>query len=129
MDVDDRVERLGRDVLERGVAQDAGVVHHDVDAPERVERALHDRGAPLGGGHGVGVAHRFATRVVDLGDDPFGRGRGAAGAVDRAAEVVDDDQRAATRQLERVAPAETTAGAGDDRDLSVEGERFHGDGD
>ena len=102
-----------------------GVVHHDVDAAERVERALHDRGAALGGGDRVGVAHRLAAGVDDLGDDLLGRGRRAAGAVDRAAEVVHHDARAAPGELERVAASETTAGAGDDRDLSVEAERIH----
>ena len=84
---------------------------------------------PVGGGHGVGVAHRLAARGADLGDDLLGRGRRAAGAVDRAAEVVHHDQRAPPGELECVAAAETAAGPGDDRDLSVEGEWVHGDGD
>ena len=52
--------------------------------------------------------------------------RAAAGAVDRAAEVVHDDQRAAPGQLERVGAAEAAARAGDDRDLAVESEISHG---
>ena len=117
--VDDGVEQLGGDVLERGVAQDAGVVHDDVDAAERVERALHDRRAALRRGDRVGVGHRFAAGVDDLGHHELGRGRRAARAVDRTAEVVHHDLGAAAGELERVAAAETTAGAGDDRDLSV----------
>ena len=61
VDVDDRVEQVGRHVVERLVAQDAGVVDDDVDAAEGVDRRLHDRRAALGGGHRVGVGDRLAA--------------------------------------------------------------------
>ena len=87
--------RSGVHVVERLVAQDAGVVDHDVDAAEGVDRRLHDRLAALGRGDRVGVGDGLAAGRLDLVDDQLGRAGVAAGAVDGAAEVVDDDQRAA----------------------------------
>ena len=37
-----------------------------------------------------------------------------------AAEIVDDDGRAASRQFQRIEAAEPAPGAGDDRDLTFE---------
>ena len=61
MHVDDRVEQVGRHVVERLVAQDAGVVDDDVDPAERVERGLHDGLAALGRGDAVGVGDGLAA--------------------------------------------------------------------
>ena len=104
--------------LNDGVTQDAGVVHHDVDAPvthrARTARSpRHPRGWPPESA--LLTASPPASRISAT--TRFGSGRGTAGAVDRAAEVVDDDRAPATRELERVAAAEPAAGAGDDGDL------------
>src|SRR5690606_13226704 len=115
----------GRQVVERLVAQDAGVVDHDVDAAERVERALHDRGAALGRGDAVGVGHRLAAERLDLADDLRGRAGGGAGPGDGTAEIVDDDTRSPGRELERVGPPEASTGSRDDRNLAVESELRH----
>ena len=56
---------------------------------------LHDRLAALGRGDRVGVGDGLAAGGLDLVDDVLGRALVAARAVDRAAEVVDHDQRAA----------------------------------
>ncbi len=79
------IEEVGIHVVERLVAQDAGVVDHDVDLAERVDRALHDRRAALGGGDGVGVGDGLAAGRLDLVDDELGRALVAPGAVDGAA--------------------------------------------
>ena len=42
-----------------------------------------------------------------------------AGAVARAAEIVDHHLGAAPRELERISAAEAAAGAGDDRDAAL----------
>ena len=119
---DHRVEQLGVHVVERLVAQDAGVVDDDVDGAERVDRALHDRLAALRCGDRIGVGDGFAARVLDLVDDVLGGPLVAAGAVDGAAEIVHHDQRAALGEHQRMLPAEPTTGAGDDRHFSVESE-------
>ena len=117
--------QVGRHVVEGLVAQDAGVVDDDVDAAERVERGLHDRRAALGRGDASRCWRPRRRRGLDLVDDVRGRARRRPGAVDRAAEVVDDDPGAAAGELERVRPAEAATGAGDDRDLAVETEIRH----
>ena len=61
--------------------------------------------AALGRGHRVGVGHGLAAGGLDLVDDPLGGPLVAAGAVDRAAEVVHDDERAALGQQQGVLPA------------------------
>ena len=83
---------------------------------------------PSGVATRVGVGDGLAAGRLDLVDDALGRTLVAAGAVDRAAEVVDHDQRAARRQQQRVLPAEAAACAGDDRHLAVEPDLCHGAG-
>ena len=63
--------------------------------PKASMARLHDRLAALGRGHGVGVGDRLAAGGLDLVDDELGGPGVAAGAVDGAAEVVDDHERAA----------------------------------
>ena len=65
---------------------------------ERVDRGLHDGRAALGRGDRVGVGDGLAAGGLDLVDDVLGGALVAAGAVDRAAEVVDHDERAAARR-------------------------------
>ena len=113
---------VGVHVVERLVAQDAGVVDDDVDRAEGVDRGLDDRLAALGRGDRVGVGDGLAAGVLDLVDDELGGALVAARAVDGATEVVDHDQRAARGEHQRVLPSETTTGAGDDRYLAVESE-------
>ena len=123
--VEHRVHLVGRHVLERRVAQDAGVVDDDVDLAEGVDGRLHDRRAALGRGDAVVVGDGLAAGRLDLVDDLLGGRLGAAGAVGGAAEVVDDDERAPLGEVEGVRPAEAAAGARDDRHLAVEPEISH----
>ena len=120
MHVDDRSPEVGGHVVERLVAQDAGVVDHDVDPAEGVERALHDRRPALDGGDRVGVGDRLATGRLDLVDDPFGSTLVAAGAVDRPTEIVHDDQRPTSGHHQGVLTAEAASRTRDDRYLAVE---------
>src|SRR5262249_18483607 len=89
----------------------------DVDAAEVIEGCLDDLVAVL---DRVVVRRRLATGLFDLRHDPIGCRRALAAAVDPASEIVDDDARAAAREQQRVAAAETVGGAGDNRDLTVE---------
>ena len=104
-------------LLERDIAQDAGVVDQDVELAPRVDRGLDDLIAVL---DGVVVGDRLAAFLFDLGDDLVGRRRGLAFAGEAAAEVVDDDLRASRREQQRVRAAEAAAGAGHDCYLAVE---------
>ena len=110
-----RLDQVGREVVERFVAQDARVVDDDREAAELVQRVLDYALPSLGSGDVVVVGDRGAAGGVDLLD--HGRGR-----VGIAGQVVDDDASAAPRKLEGVAAAEPTARAGDDRNVTVEGQ-------
>src|SRR5207248_5729625 len=72
------------------------------------------------------VGDGLAARRLDLVDDLLRGGVRASLPVDRATQVVHDDQRAALRQFERVRPAETTTCTGDDRHLPIESKISHG---
>ncbi len=125
VDVDHRVDEIRGHVVEALVAQDAGVVHHDVDAPEGVERGLDDGLPAFGRGHGVGVGDGLAPGGFDLVDHLLGRARVTARTVDRATDVVHDDECAPAREQDRMFTAEPAARAGDDRHLAVESEVRH----
>jgi hypothetical protein len=100
------------------VAQDAGVVHQDVDASPAAHRVGHHglhRG--LVGDRGA-VGHRGAAGRLDLSHHRFGGGEGLA--LGRAAEVVDHDPRSPRGQCQRMLSAQAPARAGDDGHLAVE---------
>ena len=100
----DVVELGLRHVGEHAVAQDAGVVHEDVQVAKGVERGLHQpfRTGPVG--DVVGVGDRLATEGADLVDDLLrGPGVGAT-AVGSAAQVVHHDVGAFTRRTAGRAP-------------------------
>jgi hypothetical protein len=112
---DDGVPLLLAHVDEEAVAQDARVVHEDVQLAEGVQRRLHQ---PLGArpfGHVVGVGHGLAAEADDLVHHLLG-GDGVG--------VVDHDPGAFTGEEQRVLPAQAPACAGDDRHPAVQ--RSHG---
>ena len=77
--------------------------------------------AALPVGDVVGVGDGLAAHGLDLVDDLLAPAvRSSPDAVDGAAEVVDDDLGALRREQQRVLAADAPAGAGDDRDASVE---------
>ena len=120
VDVEDRVDQVGAHVVERLVAQDAGIVDDDVDRAERVDGGLDDRLATLWGSDRVGVGDCFASGGLDLVHHELGGALVRARTVDRAAEVVDDDERTACRHHQRVLPAEAATRTSDDGHLAVE---------
>jgi hypothetical protein len=66
----------------------------------------------------VGVCRGLAAGLLDLVHQLLRRARGRAGAVARAAEVVDDDLRAALGEQQRVLAADAPARTGDRDDAS-----------
>src|SRR3546814_3006117 len=77
-------------------------------------------------GDAAAVRHRLAARGLDFLDD-LERGVRMAGAAARAAEIVDDDLRAAPREFERIGADQAAASTGDDGDAIIETEG-HGKG-
>ena len=120
MHLHDRVEVFGRHREHHLVAQDAGVVHEDVEAAERVERGADDVLGALEVGDAVVVGDRLAAALRDDVDYFVGGPLVGALAGDRTAEIVDDDLGAVVGELHRLAPADAVARPGDDRHLAVE---------
>ncbi|MNM79510.1 hypothetical protein D3C81_914430 [compost metagenome] len=104
-------------LVEGFVAQDAGVVHHHVDAAEGIHRAAHDL---LAIGHRVVVGHCHAAGLADFRHHAVGGGGAGALAMGAATEVVDHHLGAVPGEQQRMGAAETAAGSGDDHDLVVE---------
>jgi hypothetical protein len=109
--------------LELVEVDDAGVVDHDIDAAERVERRLNDR---LGSGLRADVpvvADRGAACGRDVLHDLVGHGPLVFSA--RADPVVDHDGRAALSEQHGVCPPEPAAGPGDDGDPPLQPQLVH----
>ena len=116
MDANDQFEIGGVHFGEGLVAQDAGVVDQDMDAAPGFLR-LGDHFFHLGiFGDIAAIRHGLAASRLDFLDHGE-RGIGMAGAIARAAKIVDHDFRTAPRQLERIAAAKAAACAGDDGDF------------
>jgi hypothetical protein len=105
---------------EPGPADDAGVVHHDVDAPEPLGRRVDQGLRPGGRGHVASVAHGGAAGGHDLGGHGGRRPGVLPDAVHRAAQVVHDDARAPLGEEQRVSPADAAPGARHHGDPPVE---------
>ena len=92
----------------------------------KLARADSTMAAPaLGCRDAVVVGHRLASSLRDLADHGVGRVGAGAAAVDRAAEVIDDNLGPAPGQLDGIATAKTAPRAGDDRNPSVEIDLAH----
>ncbi len=107
---------------EPGPPDDAGVVDHDVEVPELLERRTDERRCAGLGCHVAGVGEGNPARGHDLGGHAGGRPGVRSGAVHRPAEVVDDDASPPLRQQQRIGAADATAGAGDDGSAPFEAE-------
>ncbi len=116
---EDRVEILLAHVEDHAVAKDAGVVHHDVELAEVVQRALDDA---LGGfeiANALEIRDRLAAEAADLLDHVLGWRTRLTGAVEVAAEIVDHDLGPLFGQQQRFFAANTASGACNDRDLPI----------
>ena len=74
MHIDEGVEPSGGHLLEGRVADDSGVVDHDVHSPPGAQGGVDDRLSAFGTRHAVAVGDGLATQLADLVDDRAGRG-------------------------------------------------------
>src|SRR3546814_8146095 len=74
------------------VAQDAGIVHHRVDAAEVLHRILEDARRALGVRDSGAVRQRLAAGGLDVVHDFLRGGEVGAFALGAAAQIVDDDR-------------------------------------
>ena len=107
-------------VHEHAVAEDARVVHDDVEAAERVDRVLDEPAGALEVGDVLAVGDRLSVGGLDLCDHLLGRRQVGALARERPAEVVHDHLRAGGGERERVRATDAAARAGDDCDLAAQ---------
>ena len=120
MHLDHRVPFRFHHVHQHAVAQNARVVHEDVERAERLDRLVDH---PLGAeevGDVVGVHHRFPATLLDGAHDFLRRGFVGADTVAGGAEVVDHDSGAVRREGEGVFTANAAASPGDDGDAAVQ---------
>ena len=106
-------------VGEHAIANDAGVVEHDVEPAERLDGHVHQALGTLDRGHVVAVDDALAAGGGDLVHDLLRRRQRTAGAVGLGADVVDHDLRTLGGEGEGVCPTESTPGAGHDHYPSV----------
>ena len=114
VDLDDGVPLLLGHVRQHPVAQDAGVVDHDVQVAEPLDCGVDQPLGALPGRDVVAVGDGLTAHAGDLRHDLLGRAEVATRPVDVAAEVVDDDLRALPGQAQRVLAADAAPRAGDD---------------
>jgi hypothetical protein len=99
---------------QRRHVQDSGVVDKDIEATEVLQGAFDDRISAIRGHDAVAIRHRVAPCGDYLAGDITSGSEGLSEALHAAAEIIDDDLRAAATQLESVRPPETSPGASDD---------------
>ena len=122
MDTHDRLEIGHLHLGEAFIAQDAGIVDEDMNAAPGV-LGLRDHFHHLViFGDIAAVRHGGAARRLDFLDD-FERCVRMAGAVARAAEIVDHDLRTALCQFDRIGAAQAPARPRHDRHLAFERNR------
>ena len=118
VDAHDRVPLVLGHVGEHAVAHDPRVVDDRVEPPEDLDRLADEVPGSGEVADVVAVHDRRSTRRLDLGDDLGGGPAGPAGAVQFGPDVVDDDLRALTGELQCVGTTEAARRAGHDHDPS-----------
>src|SRR5271163_1545996 len=117
---DDRVPVLFIHVEDHAVAENSGVVHHDVELAEIIDGAFDNALGSFEIGDAFEVGHGLAARRADFFHHVFGRGARLPGAVEMPTEVIDDDLGAMLRHQDRFLASDAAARAGYDRHLSIQ---------
>jgi hypothetical protein len=104
----------------------AGIVHHDVERAERVDRALHNRCCRLRVGDASVIRDCLAASRRDLCHDLV-RGYAVARIVTTNidARIVHHDRGAAPGQFQRIGAAKPASGARHQRDPPIEPNAAH----
>src|SRR3954454_5790914 len=118
MYADDRVPLLFAAREHHAIADEPGVVDEHVETAERVDRGLHKSPCALPIGDVVGVRGCLTAGGTDIVDDRLRGADAGAGAVERGAEIVDDDARGFTRKRKRMFASDAASRTGDDDDAA-----------
>ena len=119
MDLHNRVEILVGHLVEVTVAQDAGVVHHRVDAAEFLDTRPDHRARGVRIGDVAAIGDRIAARRPDLGNNLLRRAFGLARAFQRRPQIVNHNSSAFRGCHQGDVAPDPTAGPGDQNHLSV----------
>ena len=120
MDLDHHLERIDRHLVEDGVAQDAGIVHHTVDLAVGVHSLLDDLAGRDRFGDRLEIGDGGAASLGDFLDHLFGGCCAiAARTIGADAGIVDDDLGAFGGAKQRDAAADAATCASDDDNLAV----------
>jgi hypothetical protein len=111
--------------MERLVAQNAGVVHDDVNLAKSIDCGLHDGGATFCSGNAVVVCNCLTTECLDFVNDALRCRCIRPTAVNCATEVIDDHECATLGEQQRMLATESASGTSDDRYFAVETEICH----
>jgi hypothetical protein len=120
VNVDHRPEIRQPHLCEGFVAQVAGIVDQDVHAPPGIDRLLDHGFDGRLVGHRCAVPDRLAAGRTNLLRHAFCRSGATAGAVARAAQIIDHHSCTARRQRQSMLSAEPSPRAGHDRDPILE---------
>ncbi len=110
---------------ERAGGAIAGVVDHDIDPSERVERRSHRGGGSLLLADAVRVGNRLAACRLDFFNRLFGGKIRSTAAVQTGANVVDHHSRSPRRQQVRIGASQTVGGAGHQRHSTIKAHFTH----
>jgi hypothetical protein len=126
MNVDHIAQVFERRIGEGVAPVVAGIVDHDIERAEGVDRTLHHRHCRLRIGDAAVIRNRVAACRRDLGDDRVSEralARIVATYVD--AWIIHHDRSATLGQLQRIGAAKPSPGARHQRDVAVEADRAH----
>ena len=110
----------GRHLPDHAVSEHPDAVDQHVHLTVGVDGLLDHRFTALHEGHVVVVGHSLSAVGLDLRDDAVCGIVRVAGAVDVAAEIVDDDLRSLFSQQKRHATSDAASATGHHRNLSFE---------
>ncbi len=120
VDVDDDVPFGFGHVDDDAVAQDAGIVHQDVEIAERLDGLIDESLGAFPVGHVVAVDNRVAPRRLDVFHGLLRGSQVGASPLLITTEVVDHDPGSFVCEQQRMFPAEATPRSGDDRHPAVQ---------
>ena len=120
MHLDDSIPLIDTHFVKKAVAQNAGVVDHAVNLPERIHRRGDNPRGARRIGHAVGVGHRIAASRLDLGHHFLRRAGITAFTRNGCADIVHHHLRALRRERQRHVAPDAAARAGNDHHLSFD---------
>jgi hypothetical protein len=119
MHIDDGIPLVFGHVRQHPVAQNAGIVHQNMQHAKVLDGLVHHVGGTIPTRDIISIGNCLATHRLDLGDNLLCCCQVATLAVSGASHIVDYDLGALASELDRVTTSDPTACAGHDDYLVV----------